>query len=67
MIHLPAARHIENEAGSFILRIEQEDGWVTVDRSLILHWATIEPAAWPQLRALLLEESDAANRSILMK
>ncbi len=67
IVYAPEARQIENETGSWILSVEQEDGWVTIDRSLVLHCATVAPAEWPLLRALLLEEADAANRTILMK
>jgi hypothetical protein len=67
IVHLPEAREIENVAGRFALTVERDDGWVTVDRVLKLSGMMVPPDAWPHLRALLLEETDAANRTILLK
>jgi len=55
-----------NEAGEFTVTATEEDGWITVTRELKLA-ADVYPAAmWPSLRALLLEEDDAANGTILL-
>lgn len=67
IVYVPEARQIENEAGRCTLNVEQEDGWVTIDRSLTLKSATITPETWPLLRMLLLEEVEAANRTILIR
>jgi hypothetical protein len=67
IVYLPEAREIANGAGSFTLTAENEDGWVTVGRELSLDRTQMEPAGWPALRALLLEEMDGANRTILIK
>ena len=63
----PGPRSIENEAGSFSLKVSSEEGWLTIDRTLTLNGGVIAPAAWPALRALLLEERDAAGRTVLLK
>lgn len=67
IIFLPEARGIENEAGAFALRVEREDGWIVIDRELTLGIPVVQPGMWPALRALLLEELDSENRTILMK
>jgi hypothetical protein len=67
IVHLPESRGIANSAGSYKLTVEKRDGCVTVGRELSLDRTQIDPMEWPALRALLLEESDAANRTILMK
>jgi len=64
---VPEARELENEVGRFSLHVEKEDGWVKISRELTIRTATISPAAWPSLRALLLEETDSANRTVLLK
>ena len=64
--HLPDPVSLVNEAGEFTVSVTEEDGWITVTRELKLA-ADVYPAAlWPQLRALLLEEDDAANGTILL-
>jgi hypothetical protein len=67
IVCVPEARELENEVGRFSLRVEKEDGWVTISRELTIRTATISPAAWPSLRALLLDETDSANRTVLLK
>ena len=64
---LPGPRSVENEAGSFSLKVSSEEGWLTIDRTLTLNGGVVAPAAWPALRALLLEERDAAGRTVLLK
>jgi hypothetical protein len=66
ILHLPQSRVLENGIGRYTLSAEEEDGWVTVDRELTLEVTAIPPEAWPDLRALLLEETDAAARSVLI-
>ncbi len=63
----PAPRSLQNEAGSFILKVSSENGWLTIDRTLTLNGGVVALAAWPALRALLLEERDAAGRTVLLK
>ncbi len=67
IIHLPEARTVQNEAGSFTITVEMNDGWVTIERKLTLNGGKIDPEAWPHLRALLLESKDQAGRMVLMK
>jgi hypothetical protein len=65
--HLPEARTLDNEAGSFSISVEMKDGWVTIRRSLSLEGGKVTPDMWPQLRALLLEAQDPAGRKMLVK
>ncbi len=67
IVFLPEARELENGAGRFALSVENKDGWVTIDRELTLGIPIVRPGAWPDLRVLLLEETNAAGRMILMK
>lgn len=67
ILHLPEARTLKNEAGSFTLSVEMNDGWVTIERKLTITGGKVEPENWPQLRALLLEAKDKAGRTVLLK
>jgi PHD/YefM family antitoxin component YafN of YafNO toxin-antitoxin module len=67
VFHLPAPRTTENELGRFGLTVETEGDWVTVTRELDIAAGVVSPDQWPMLRALLLEETDARNRTILLK
>ncbi len=67
IIYVPEEREVENEVGRYAIRVEEEDGWVTIDRELMLAATAVRPDAWPSLRALLLEDADSAGRTILMK
>jgi hypothetical protein len=67
ILHLPEARKLENGAGSFAISVEMDEGWVTIVRELEINGGMIEPEAWPQLRALLLEAQDGAGRTILLE
>jgi hypothetical protein len=67
ILQLPEARALENAAGSFRVRMEMKDGWVTVDRTLKISGGTVGPESWPLLRALLLEAEDRAGRTVLME
>jgi hypothetical protein len=65
--HLPEARTLKNEAGSFSISVEMKDGWVTVERAFSLKGGMVAPEMWPQLRALLLEAQDTAGMKMLVK
>ena len=67
ILHLPEARTLKNEAGSFTISVEMNDGWVTIERKLTLAGGIIGPEGWPHLRALLLEAEDKAGRTMLIK
>jgi len=60
----PADRAVENAAGTFKLTVTEKDGWLTYDRAVTLGADAGKPENWPALRALLLEEADAANATI---
>jgi hypothetical protein len=66
IVHLPESHVLENAVGRYTLSAEEKDGWVMIDREITLDLTTIPPQAWPDLRALLLEEMDAAGRTILI-
>ena len=61
---LPGARELANAAGTFTLSAAAADGWVEYRRELTLAADAGTPANWPALRALLLEEADAANATL---
>jgi hypothetical protein len=60
----PADRLVENAAGSFKLTASEADGWLAYQRELTLDESAGKPENWPLLRALLLEEADAANATL---
>lgn len=62
--HLPPPRRLANSAGVFALNAAVEGGWLVYRRELDLARERIAAADWPDLRALLLEEADPANRTI---
>lgn len=67
IVHLPEPCKIENAAGNYVRTAEHTNGWVTIESELALRGGSIGPEAWPSLRVLLLEEKDAAGRTIFMK
>ena len=67
LVYLPEATGLSNSTGRYQLTAEHENGWITVERTLTLNAGNVEPGAWPELRALLLEDADRAGRTILFK
>jgi hypothetical protein len=72
VVQLPTTLEIENEVGSFAVSATENDVWVTIERVLTFNSTSVQPTkiapeAWPDLRALLLEESDASGRTVLLK
>ena len=67
LVRAPAPRELVNAVGRFALAVEQKDGVLTVTRDLELTTEVIPAGQWPLLRALLLEEADPANRTILLR
>lgn len=67
LVRAPAPRELTNDVGRFALAVEETNGVLTVTRELELTTDTITTEQWPQLRALLLEEADPANRTILLR
>lgn len=63
VLHLPAAVDIANTAGSFHLECAVQDGWLTYRRTLAVSGA----GPWPELRRLLLEDTDPARSTIILK
>ncbi len=62
---MPQAVARSSSAGEFKLAVEQGQGWLTYSRSLQLDG--IVERTWPDLRALLLEEQDPANGTIVLE
>jgi len=67
IVYLPEEKEIENEVGRYILRAQNKNGWVTIDRELSLNAMTIFPEKWPMLRALLLEETGPGGRTVIIR
>jgi len=66
VIYLPEDLMVNNKAGWFSLSSRIEEDMIYIDRELFLE-KDIDTENWPQLRALLLEETDAANRTVILK
>jgi hypothetical protein len=64
-VHLPESRSLVNEAGEFSVSAEEKDGWITLERRLVLTADSYPAEMWPQVRALLLEDEDPANGTLL--
>jgi hypothetical protein len=60
----PADRAVANEAGTFMMATSEQEGVITFRRELKLAPGAGAAANWPALRALLLEEADAANATL---
>jgi len=75
VVRVPEDVTLENDVGSFVLTVQQEGSEITITRELAVGTGddasdgalTIGPAEWPSLRAILLEEADPRNRTILLK
>ncbi len=65
LLSKPEPFSLSNEAGSFELAVMLADGWLVLTRTLEIAEESIQAANWPQLRALLLEESDRAFGTVL--
>jgi hypothetical protein len=64
-VHLPESRTLVNEAGEFSVSAEENDGWIILERKLSLTADYYPAEMWPQVRALLLEDGDPANGTVL--
>lgn len=65
--HRPQPRNLANSAGTFSLAVVFKDGWLTLTRTLALAEGGAAAGDWPALRALLLEEADPANGTVILK
>lgn len=65
-VHAPDGVAVRNDAGAFSADLARDGEWVEVTRRLELA-PTTRNAAWPELRALLLEEMDPANGTIVLE
>jgi Domain of Unknown Function with PDB structure (DUF3857)/Domain of Unknown Function with PDB structure (DUF3858) len=67
-VQIPLDSTLENEAGRFAVSSEKRnDGFLVVSRELQIRCKDNKCDNWPALRALLLEENDAANRVIVLE
>jgi hypothetical protein len=77
VVRVPEEVTLENDIGHFRLTVEHEGSEITITREIAVGPSagddpsdgalTIGPAEWPSLRALLLEEADPRNRTILLE
>ena len=67
LLAYPQDRSLTNRAGTFRLEVVAENGWLTVTRSLEIVADAVPAEAWRDLRALLLAESDPANRTVIWR
>jgi len=77
VVRVPEEVTLENEVGYFRITVEHEGSEITVTREIAVGGSagdgandgavTIGPDKWPSLRALLLEEADPRNRTIMLK
>ena len=77
LVRVPEPRSLTNAAGSFRLTVERGADRTTITRALDLTpddvgdrvggVILVRPNAWPDLRALLLEEADHRNRVLLLE
>ena len=76
VVRVPEEVTLENDIGHFRLTVEHEGSEITITREVALGQSDgdntgdgalmIGAAEWPLLRALLLEEADPRNRTILL-
>ena len=69
VVRLPEARVVENEAGRFEIAFERhvKTEGVYLVRTLTLKQTSYPAEMWPQLRALLLANTDRSGRTLLFK
>jgi hypothetical protein len=67
VVRLPEPVDLDNDAGSFELAVERDGQKVTIIRTIRLTQIDVAPEQWPALRALLLAEADAGNRTVLLR
>jgi hypothetical protein len=74
VVRVPEEVTLENSIGHFRLTVEREGSEITITREVAVSAGgdasdaalRIGPAEWPSLRAILLEEADPRNRTILL-
>ncbi len=67
VVRVPDDREIENDVGAFRVTATEDDEWIEVERTLEITAVTVPQDLWPELRALLLAEESARNRTIILK
>ena len=67
VVHMPEGFELENGVGRYFVSAREKDGWVTVETVLSFETSMIQPEAWSQLRALLLEAADPIHRTLLLE
>jgi hypothetical protein len=66
-VYLPEDIEINNIAGSFLLKAEESSGSVIINRELSLDSRIVPAESWVLLRALLLEDADLRNRTVILE
>ncbi len=67
LLQTPESFSLANEAGSFEMEVAFENGWLVLTRTLQIAEEATAASNWPQLRALLLKESDPAFGTVIWK
>lgn len=67
LIQVPEPVSLETLAGTFRLEVTQEDGWLTLTRTLSLGEGPFPAEQWPALRWLLLAEANPLNGTVVWK
>jgi len=77
VVRVPEEVTLENDVGHFRLTVEHEGSEITITREVAVGPGAgdgasdgalaVDPAAWQSLRAILLEEADPRNRTILLQ
>jgi hypothetical protein len=65
LLFTPEPINLTNKAGLFELTVGWENGWLVLTRTLEIADEVIAASDWPQLRALLLEESNVAFGTLM--
>jgi hypothetical protein len=67
IMHRPEPIKLETQAGWFRLDVQQDDETLTITRTLQLAPGNLDPALWPEMRTLLVAETDPAHGLVIFK
>lgn len=65
-VYIPTDKKMENKAGGVIITVKQDNDRIDIRRELYISRVDFEPALWPDLRNLLLFDSNNQNRTVLL-
>ena len=66
-VYIPSDMKMENKAGGVAVTVKRDDDRIDIRRELYISRVEFEPALWPDLRNLLLLDSNERNRTVLLK